>query len=483
MGAMFAGLILVIYPAILWYMYLHFEKLEHQEMTQEIHHVRSILEDDTKKLDRAVRDWADWDESYRFIQGLNGEFPEKELSTETIVNQNVNVMLFVRPDGSVAIDRGVDLIGRSEKKVSNELAQQLVSYIKLGEHAEEFMARGVFEYQGTLGLVAIKPIRTSAHSGPVQGHLVWARFLDQKEKDRIGRLMGCDVDWHPYQKGVFPENVDAQLDKTGLGVWKIDSSSAKGIGLESSIDNNSRYVLQATMERNIVQHGLLVIATLGGAFLVVGVAGALLFLLFLHRVILTRIESLNQQVEHIKESENFSQIDIFGGNDEITLLSQKLSEVFVTNTRMKDRLRKQKKYLETILENQKEMIVRLDQEGEVLYANESFCRFIGKDPKELNSKDFLCLFPLEVAICLSQLIEQQKQGASEEVTLCIDLKDGGIAWHTWDVQTLSYEERTEYQLSGTTSPRSSSWNKNARALSKSAICSKTSWRMSRSSRQ
>src|SRR5687768_14303262 len=99
--AMLVGLsttILVLYLVISTVVTESFLLVDRQAALRNLDRTTNTLRDNVEALKRSLTDWASWDETYQFVQGSNPEYIENNLRDDTILNLDVNLMIFLDDD-------------------------------------------------------------------------------------------------------------------------------------------------------------------------------------------------------------------------------------------------------------------------------------------------------------------------------------------------------------------------------------------------
>ena len=60
-----------------------FIKIEEKNIQKNVNQALEVLQDDIEKVDYIVRDWSNWDDTYKFIQDSNEAYKESNLTLET----------------------------------------------------------------------------------------------------------------------------------------------------------------------------------------------------------------------------------------------------------------------------------------------------------------------------------------------------------------------------------------------------------------
>jgi len=70
-----------------------FVELEKQQLESEIARVTHTISADLNNLNNTTRDWSAWDELYQYSLGNNPDFPGKNITKQSFINNNINYLL------------------------------------------------------------------------------------------------------------------------------------------------------------------------------------------------------------------------------------------------------------------------------------------------------------------------------------------------------------------------------------------------------
>lgn len=96
----------------------HLVQLERIETQEHIIRVRHSLRQELVHLDRAVQDWAQWDDSYQFLQDKNQAYQDANLNDSGLSPARINLLLFIRPTGEVVVGTEYDVANSVKKPLS-----------------------------------------------------------------------------------------------------------------------------------------------------------------------------------------------------------------------------------------------------------------------------------------------------------------------------------------------------------------------------
>lgn len=237
-----------------------FTDVEHREAVDDLARCREAIARETQFLSDNANDYAAWDDTYEFIENGNEEYKTENLIPETFENLRLNVLAFIRKDGTlvwgeVRVGDGKDL----ELVEANELLQTFArADHRLVVHANpDAKTSGVMLTSMGPLLVGSAPITTSNRDAEIHGAVIMGRFLTDLVVKRI-----ADRTRVAMTLSLLPEVVEGDqpaLERLiqGAEAW-VDASQTQtlfGYALLNDVFEQPAMLLRAEMPRSISQHG------------------------------------------------------------------------------------------------------------------------------------------------------------------------------------------------------------------------------------
>ena len=82
-----------------WILLPSFAELERQAATTDLQRVTYVLERDIEQLSITAHDWANWIDTYKFVQDVNPAFIALNLKRESITSNRLNAFAFIDLNG------------------------------------------------------------------------------------------------------------------------------------------------------------------------------------------------------------------------------------------------------------------------------------------------------------------------------------------------------------------------------------------------
>ncbi len=169
-GAAGAAAKLVIAP--------QFERLEAEHHARAISQIQETIATLHEEMRARVRDYANWDDAYAFINGRKPRFPEENFTADWYANYAIDVALFLDADSEIAWSGSVD--GAPDA----ELTGKLISAWRSAPRRANDAATGVIWAKDGAYVYAAARGTNSDATAPERGLVVFARRIDRATLER-----------------------------------------------------------------------------------------------------------------------------------------------------------------------------------------------------------------------------------------------------------------------------------------------------------
>lgn len=306
-----------------WFIFPGFLALEEQQAEEDLKRVRYAIEKEVGHLDVVCRDWAAWDDMYRFVDFPSDDFIASNFVLSSFLDNRINLIHLYNNKGqriwgeTREITEGNTIpLALFEPSVLPEVFRLPASG---GEPADLRVAGLLATEHGPL-LVSARPVLTSDKEGPIRGTLIMGRLLDaslaaelvmQTRLDFVVRqqLPTFDNFARAGQDSDFPQF--DKSDEKRLVTWQsypdLQGEPAFLIKLESS-----RTLIQTV--HSLMRHVLL-------SLVVAGLVMLVLLSALLQRIVLGPLSRLAEHARIIRRSNDLSSRIHTKREDEIGHLS------------------------------------------------------------------------------------------------------------------------------------------------------------------
>jgi len=268
-----------------------FEQVERQNALTDLERVRSALRRSEEELRSVVRDWAPWDETYRFLRGENPGYVRDNLSPQAYRNLDLDEVVLTDVLGRVRYARRFD-------GTTSELRAPSKDLIALARSACSSQS-GLVLSEGIPTVYAVEKVLTSTYRGPYSGWILMARRLTGDRVRRIGRIIGIpDLAILPASRdgggdGAFAPRIRLLPDRVLASLLLPDPKGRPAVRVEI----RSPRPIARTAARTVRLLGVALFLSLLGVALV----GAL----FLHRAVVRPSLRLTDWVDRLAATGDF----------------------------------------------------------------------------------------------------------------------------------------------------------------------------------
>lgn len=373
-------------------------------MTQTLtHHNLSELEDElisanmrrsinavtaiTANLDLLVDDWANWNDTYGYLEGKNDDYLASNLSLETVQSLKINLVMLV--DRSQQVVSGlylptqkehfVPLVPNIETTVQSLLADPVTNQKKQG-------FKGIVSLNDTLFLISSRPVLTSHHKGPTVGWLVMAKEMNSDIIEELKLRTELTIGLTHYNRLPLPEtHLKRRGSDSSLEVFPLIEKTKKAIhctGPLKDLRGDVIAFLTVSSSRDIYNSGMTASLRFLPIIIIGGIITGWLLLVLLDRKIVRRTALLKKQVDAIHDSDVSHFVPI-PGQDEVANLSQSIlrmlgilqqnfTELQLTQQSL---LASEEKY-KSLFMNTGNALAVVDEQTTILLANQEFYKMM-----------------------------------------------------------------------------------------------------------
>ncbi len=291
-----------------------FDKIDEQYSLENIELAKNALDETIKKLDRTTGDWAVWDDAYFFVNDSNENFSNSYLNADTNSDLKVNLMVFMKLSGKLAGSFAFDLENQTEVPVPGYFSGLSQSDVLLQYKGVAGTSKGIIHLPEGPMLVSSWPI-TNNGKLPVGGTLIMGRYLDESEIRRLSEITHLNLTIRRTDDEKMPSDFQAAFSSLSkdnpVFIQKLSDKSIGGYALLNDIYGNPAIILKVETPRLVHEQGKETMDYFILLFLIIGTTFVAFFLFLFKNLVLSKLASLDAQVQGISRSgDNSSRVSM-----------------------------------------------------------------------------------------------------------------------------------------------------------------------------
>ncbi|NLV26641.1 MAG: PAS domain S-box protein [Methanomicrobiales archaeon] len=371
-----------------------YAKFEQDDVKQKVHNALKVLDYEKRQLETKVGDWSRWDESYDFVQDLDEEYINRNLNYDSIVNIDIDFLIFVRKDNSVKCSTRINPSTKSMELMLDKTVEKVISTpgILTSESILEGKSGFINIPEGP-SLISSFPIITSTYEGPSVGWLIFGSYLDD---NLIGTLsdiseQSLSINWIPsdisLSSPLFPGDLNLPVS-----VFPESDTMVSGSVLIPTLDSDGYLQLTTRLSRDIITHGKDTIITYLIILMLLGLVIIVVSLVMVDQLVMSRLHSLIDKIKN-RGSKQFVPDEFhLEGDDEFTVLAREISPIFLELSKSRKQLEEhillltesERKYRE-LADLLPEFVFESDLNGNISFLNQMGLGKFGYDTGDYES--------------------------------------------------------------------------------------------------
>ena len=379
----FALLMLLLFAASHFFLLDRFEALERRDVRQNVLRLLDALHNDQVALDQKVNDWANWDDTYRFIADGNRQYNTSNLMDDTFKGLKLNLILYLNNPGRIVYGKFFDI--QSGKEMPDMDATRRFAARQIQNAFTRGVRTGILILpQGPL-VFSAGAILTSEKKGPRRGILAMGYFLNKIEIHRLFQITHLQGTVEPYRpsrgSGFSGESsgraVPAQT--AAIVIRVINEQHIGGYGVINDLTGKAALLVRITQPRIIYNQGVASITYYTLAIFFIGIALISLVLIYLKRIILDRLASFNECVDRIAASNDLTIRIPRDGDDELAKFADVMNRMMANLQLSDEGLRR----YQVLSEQLHDIILFVETGGKIVDVNAAAVKAYGYTREEL----------------------------------------------------------------------------------------------------
>ncbi len=320
-GVTLAGLTLLLQFASRWLVMDSVDALEADAVLQNLERATRALSAEVRELNGTTRDYAAWDETYRFAKDRQPDYVARQLPSEDRAELRVRLIALMDLSGAVLHARLIDFENHRQLPLPAELAAQVRDERLLFHDATARVGRsGILVTPQAVWIVAAWPILDNSQRSPARGTLLMGRPLDADVVRRLAETTRLDMEIRRLDDAA----VSRELRRTPLTALRptlvapLSETSIAGHAVVNDIHGQPVLALTLRMSRAIHQRGQTTLLYFTASLLLAGLVVGGSILILIERTVLSRVERLAASLQAIRAQRDLSARVDDRGRDELS---------------------------------------------------------------------------------------------------------------------------------------------------------------------
>jgi PAS domain S-box-containing protein len=254
-----------------------FKALEQSELTRNLDRCQATLQSEAKKLSIMTKDWAEWNDTYTFVQNGNKKFIEDNLEWNYLNEAlELDTLYIISLDGQIVWGE----TSRIEPASSISLPQEiLVSILPHGAIFQTILAgepvSGLFPAPDGYWLIVANQILKNTGEGSIKGIMVMGKFLSHYYFSTLSNQLQLDFTLQrpPKHNGIAA----IQNDPVGSKYHPLSSDKTQAFRQIDDLAKSTSTWIAITAQRDIYNQGLNTALFSGVVLIVMGAGFAFLW--------------------------------------------------------------------------------------------------------------------------------------------------------------------------------------------------------------
>lgn len=305
---------------------------EIRDTQHDLERAGSALWGSVDTLNDHLNDWAAWDDPHDYMTTRDPQFVQDNLSDPLIMDHDlgVHLMALAAPDGQIVFKRAIEPDAHPAR--FTRFPEGLLPHLRPGSPLSRFTeilshkSGIVMLPEGPL-MVAAQPIARTGHKGPINGAMIWGRFLTDAKLKAIGEATHLSLSLKPLSDPTLPRELQAAVKapspntRQDLFVQALSEEQIAGYLLAYDLYGKPAFVLKIDRPRTIYQQGLQSVNQSMGLLMLGGVVFGAVIMILMRKIVLERLAALSKSLQAIGNDGDLAARVTIPGSDELSSLA------------------------------------------------------------------------------------------------------------------------------------------------------------------
>jgi signal transduction histidine kinase len=339
-------LVVVLYLTSYTILLRSYEQLEVQDTRQNVGRAYDALVAEEAYLLGKALDWAQWDDAYNFVITRDPAFIKSNMTTSTLRDMKVNLMLYVNTTGQIVYGAQYNVDNDEMVTTTPGWAESLADedrFLWQFSDSDSSHAGLLMTSDGPM-LVVANPILTSEAQGPIRGALIMGRYLDDTLIAELARTSHLSITFQPLSGARLPDDFErawavgagsvgvagetgiVTADNPLIAVSALNDQQVAGYLVLQDLHNAPQLMLRVELPRDIMARGRDAVKYIILSLVGVSLAFMAVVLLLVRRLVLTPVKRLQAGVRRLGEGDLSYRVKVVG-HDEVAQVAAAVNDM------------------------------------------------------------------------------------------------------------------------------------------------------------
>ena len=309
-----------------------FEDLEKQNTSQNVQRAASALYTDFSTISIEFSSLMVESECFSVVQDGNDIYMKISVDQPAFETMRLNYILFVMSPDTPPQGAGFDLETGEPLPIPATLRRELAEAdcpLSQPPAVSDTSITGILALEDSTLLVQSYPILVDTDFGPLDGRVLFLRFLDEAEVASLALQTHLSLALYRLDDPQIPD--DFEVAQSSLSeeaptfVKPLSANTVAGYSLLDDVYGNPALILRADMDRDIYSQGQNTVVWLIAFLAITSLAFAAVAIFLINRVVLSRVFAVSDGVSRVRQTGDLSLRVPEKGKDEIDKLGTNIN--------------------------------------------------------------------------------------------------------------------------------------------------------------
>lgn len=340
--------------------------LENSQVSAAKESIASYIREKLDKYTANANDWGHWDDTYRFVQGMNDTYLQDNVTEPTFANLDLNFMIFTGQDGSRFHETYYSPDTEAFSSFPEDFMQGFNAVVEQSLTTDDLY--GLFRFGDSFYFTAATDITDSNALQSRTGKMIIGRRIDGSILDAMEKISGCTLG--SISQAVNP---GAEAGGTERDVSSAYSESGDAIDIEitfpNAFDPQNAVLFSMKMPRTLFLMGRDRVLNFSIANTLGSVAIAMTIFMLLGYYLTRPFMKLTKDVQAIDMSKKVFDMLPEAGKDEFAYLRQSINGLLQRIEQEHRDVAEGREKLSATLLSVGDGVLSVDVEGRIQFIN------------------------------------------------------------------------------------------------------------------